>query len=469
MKRILIVDDEASICEALSEVVELAGYLPWIASSGHEALSAIETEQPALVFLDVQMPGVDGLTVLGEIRRRWPQAPVVMMTAYGTVQTALEAVRLGAYEYVGKPLEIDQVRSILERAAGTQRPRGTTPVPAKVPATVGTADALIGQSPEMQEVFKLMGLLTSNDLSVLISGESGVGKELVAKGIHANSARKDQPFVAVNCGAIPAQLLESELFGHERGAFTGATQRRLGRFETAAGGTLFLDEIGELDYHLQSKLLRVLQERRFERVGSSTSLPVDARILTATNRDLQHEVEQKRFREDLFHRINLVNLHVPPLRKRGQDLVLLANHFLGRANLELHRQVTSIHPVALERLSSYPWPGNVRELENTLRKAVLLSRGDQLTLHDLHLGDANNASAVGTPGSGSEEGAKQRLDSAVRELLRESGEEAPLFHRITGLVEQVLIDEALRLCDNNQVAASRLLGINRTTLRKKLP
>ncbi len=465
MGKILIIDDEAAICQALGEIVELDAHLPMKASSGTEGLRIVQEQQPDLVFLDVQMPGMDGLRVLSEIKQHSPQVPVVVMTAYGSVQTAMQAVRQGAFEYLGKPLEISQVREILERALGADKPPAAKQDGRPVPLPPG--DELIGQSPQMQEVFKLMGLLTTNELTVLISGESGVGKELVARGIHSNSARREQPFVAVNCGAIPSQLLESELFGHEKGAFTGASGRRLGRFETAAGGTLFLDEIGELSYELQSKLLRVLQERRFERVGSSETLPVHARILTATNRDLQQEVIEKRFREDLFHRINLVNLHVPPLRKRGEDLELLANHFLHQANQELNQQVHALHPDALDKLQAYHWPGNVRELENTLRKAVLLCRGDMLTSHDLKMSEKTHQPPAEHDEYAAD--AAQRIRLAVRELLREEpGDGGNLFHNVIELVEQSLVDEALLLTNHNQVAASRLLGINRTTLRRKI-
>ena len=473
MSRVLIVDDEHAICKAFEKILRLEGHTPLIAASGQEALDLARGQRPDAVFLDIQMPGMDGLETLERLQAEHAGLPVVVMTAYGTVQTAMEAVRLGAFEYLGKPLDIDQIRSLLRRALDQGRSSGndeseTAPVAAAVPGE----RELIGQSPAMQEVFKLMGLLTSNDLTVLISGESGVGKELVARGIHDNSDRAKKPFVAVNCAAIPEQLMESELFGHEKGAFTGASQQRQGRFEAAGAGTLFLDEIGEMNYEVQSKLLRVLQERHFERVGSSHPIPLKARILTATNRDLRQEVARRRFREDLFHRINLVNLHIPPLRKRTGDIELLALRFLAGANQELNRQVTGIEPDALELLRGQSWPGNVRELENLIRKTVLLTQGTRITRNDLQ---SENVHSPDAPQSAekAKDRADNRLQQAMREALRQrlesdSHSQGAVFHEITGLIEQALIDEALRLTGDNQVAASRLLGINRTTLRKKM-
>jgi DNA-binding NtrC family response regulator len=324
----------------------------------------------------------------------------------------------------------------------------------------------------MQEVFKLMSLVTGNDLTVLVTGESGTGKELVARGIHAHSARRGQPFVAVNCAAIPHHLIESELFGHERGAFTGATATRRGRCETAGRGTLLLDEIGELPYDLQGKLLRVLQERQFERVGSSVPIPLESRVLVATNRDLAAEVAAGRFREDLYHRINLVHLHLPPLRRRADDVELLARHFLALANRELNRDVRGIDPAAVAALRAYAWPGNVRELQNLIRKSVLLTRGAWLTAADIALPPADTSAGTEVGANGPRD--VPALRDAVREALRrlagaDSGEpSADLFERIVGLVERELIDEALRLTGGNQVAAARLLGMSRTTLRKKL-
>jgi nitrogen regulation protein NR(I) len=477
MSRVLVADDERAVCEALAAVLEREGCRPLMAGSGQEALALIARERPEVVLLDVQMPGMDGLETLRRIKAGWPDTVVIVMTAYGTVGTAMAAMGAGAFEYLGKPLELQSLRALLRRALAHARADARRPAAGQAaePVTADTAAAepeLIGQSPAMQEVFKLMSLVTGNDLTVLITGESGVGKELVARGIHAHSGRRGQPFVAVNCAAIPPHLIESELFGHERGAFTGATATRRGRCETAEGGTLLLDEIGELPYDLQSKLLRVLQERQFERVGSSTPIPLAARVLAATNRDLAAEVAAGRFREDLYHRINLVHLHLPPLRRRAEDIELLARHFLALANRELHRDIRGIDPAALAALRQYPWPGNVRELQNLIRKSVLLTQGAWLTAADLALPPAAGP-ADPSPGDVTAQEAPA-LREAVRRTLRllaadRSG--APVadpFGHVVGLVERELIDEALRLTGGSQVAAARLLGMSRTTLRKKL-
>jgi nitrogen regulation protein NR(I) len=463
MSKILIADDEHGICQAFARLLELEGHEALVASNGKQAIAMVREAAPDVVFLDVQMPGTNGLEALEQIRADRPDLPVIVMTAYGTVQTAMEAMRLGAFDYLGKPLELTRVRQLIERAldsAAAQR------APDAVPEAIGKP-ALIGQSAAMQEIFKLMGLLTGNELTVLITGESGVGKELVARGIHDNSPRRHAPFVAVNCAAIPEQLLESELFGHERGAFTGAIERRLGRIEAAAGGTLFLDEIGDLSLLLQSKLLRLLQERTFERVGSVASLPVQARIIAATNRVLEDDVESGQFREDLYHRLNLVRLEIPPLRRRREDIPALASHFLQAANRELGKQLRDLDAEVAERLRRYDWPGNVRELENLVRRSALKARGGALTLHDLDLPDAPSTPPIlsGTSANA--------LADAARGTLANYGtggapESASLFRSIVDLVEQTLVAEALRMTEGNQVAAARLLGINRTTLRKKM-
>ncbi len=467
--KVLVADDERGICEALAAVLEREGYQALAAGTGEEALALVARERPAVVLLDVQMPGLDGLETLRRIKADWPETVVIVMTAYGTVSTAMEAMRAGAFEYLGKPLELQPLRGLLRRALqhAQAASHGQTPL-----AAAGDPPAepeLVGQSAAMQEVFKLMSLVTGNDLTVLITGESGVGKELVARGIHSHSQRHDQPFVAVNCAAIPHHLIESELFGHERGAFTGAIVMRCGRCETAQRGTLFLDEIGELPYDLQGKLLRVLQERRFERLGSNVAIRLEARVLAATNRDLGAEVAAGRFREDLFHRINLVRLHVPPLRKRKEDIELLARHFLALANRELNKDIREIDPTAMAALVTYSWPGNVREVQNLIRKSVLLTQGNRLTAADLALPEADSAEVAASLGQ-DPAGLREAVRNALHRYIRDANGQpaADLFQRIVGLVERELVDEAMCMTQGNQVAASRLLGLSRTTLRKKL-
>ena len=390
---------------------------------------------------------------------------MIVMTAYGTVKTAMEAMRLGAFDYLGKPIELSQIRSLLEKAL--HRPG----VPARAapprPAQPQQHGELVGNSPAMQEIFKLMGLLTSNDLTVLITGESGVGKELAARSIHRHGPRSGSSFVAVNCAAIPETLIESELFGHEKGAFTGADSRRMGRCEAATDGTLFLDEIGELPFHLQSKLLRVLQERSFERIGSVQSIPLTARIIAATNRDLEELCRQGSFREDLYYRLKLVNLHIPPLRNRKEDIEVLAVHLLAQISHELGRHISGIEPEALDMLQRHAWPGNVRELEHTLKRAVLMARGSLLSVHDLALEVITGQEETG------QDGIAPILQQAARTALHRALEKAGpaeegVFHRLVAITEQALIDEALKRSKGNQVAASELLGLHRTTLRNKL-
>jgi DNA-binding NtrC family response regulator len=463
MAKILIADDERAICDAFSDFLRIEGHTPLVASGGEEALRLLEQEEPGAVFLDVQMPGMGGLETLDRIHRQRPGLPVIVMTAYGTVQTAMDAMRLGAFDYLGKPVDLAQVRQLLNKAL--HRPAAASaPLPAIPDPAAGRE--LIGQSPAMQEIFKLMGLLTGNDLTVLITGESGVGKELAASSIHRHGPRASGPFVAVNCAAIPETLIESELFGHEKGAFSGAESRRIGRCEAAAEGTLFLDEIGDLPYHLQSKLLRVLQERTFERVGSVQSIPLRARIIAATNRDLGELCRHGQFREDLYYRLKLVNLHIPPLRKRSEDIEALAVHLLEQANRELGKRITGIDTEALARLRQHPWPGNVRELEHALKRAALLAHGSRLGIHDLDLDPALAPAGVAPDAFGDlQQAARRALHRALEEVRTQ---DESRFHQLVGLTEQAIIDEALKLSHGNQVAASELLNLHRTTLRKKL-
>lgn len=469
MSRILVADDEPAICDAFTRMLAQDGHETLIASNGQQAVEIAERERLDGIFLDVRMPGLDGLTALGRIRAADPDVPVVVMTAHGTLDTAMEALRLGAFDYLGKPLDLGRIRALLARMLHRYEPVEPSAGHDRAGSVAGPTDEprLIGQSAPMQEVFKLMALVADNDLGILILGESGVGKELVARDIHRFGARRERPFVAVSCGAIPENLLESELFGHERGAFTGASERRIGRFEAAGAGTLFLDEIGELPALLQVKLLRAIQERRYERVGSNQSLPIEARLIAATNRDLGAEVTAGRFREDLYHRLNLVTLRIPPLRHRHEDIPLLAGTFLARAAARLGRQVQGIEPSAMDALMQYPWPGNVRELEHLISRSVLACRGPMLGQHDLAFDTGSRPPEQDTtdPLAGLARAARQALDTLI--ATGDTAAEGP-FHRIVSRVEWELIDEALRRSSGNQVAASRLLDLHRTTLRKKI-
>lgn len=468
MAKILVADDEAGICQAFAELLEREGHEPILASTGSQALQKVAEESPQVVFMDIQMPGMTGLEALSELRESHPQLPVVIMTAYGTMDTALEAVQLGAFDYIGKPVELAQVRKLLNRAL--HRPQTVerqTASPSDIPTSAFATGELVGQSAAMQEIFKLISLLTTNDLHVLLTGETGVGKELVAAAIHRHSNRAKKPFMAVNCAAIPENLLESELFGHERGAFTGADARRRGRFEAAGDGTLFLDEVSELPLALQSKLLRVLQERSYEPVGSVSSRPLLARVIAASNLDLAEQVEQGRFREDLYHRLNLVTLRIPPLRQRRSDIPLLAQHFLRLAASELAKGVSDIEAGAMARLEAYDWPGNVRELEHCIKRAVLMARAGTLTQYDLELGQDESVFAPDEKA----ENPLQHLADAARLAFKARlnvGDDGELFRRLVAVVEQALVREAMNHTCNNQVAAARMLGVHRTTLRNKL-
>jgi DNA-binding NtrC family response regulator len=457
MAKVLVADDERAICEAFGTMLRAAGHTPAIAASGAEALRKIGSDRPDVVFLDVQMPGASGLETLEKIRAEHPDLPVIIMTAYGTLQTALTALKLGAFDYLGKPIELARVRDLLARALHTP----DRDAAARPQAAAG--EAMVGTSAAMQEIFKRMSLLTTNELTVLVTGESGVGKELAARGIHANSDHAGQPFVALNCAAIPATLIESEFFGHERGAFTDAREQRIGRFEAAARGTLFLDEISELPYTVQGKLLRVLQERTFERVGSVTPISFRARLIAATNRVLKDEVQAGRFREDLYHRLDLVTIQIPPLRERKEDIAALAEQFLHRANAEIGKHVLGIEPPALERLLGHDWPGNVRELEHAIKRGVLMARRPWLAAHDLEI-----TAAVAPRDATSALAAAARAALQARLAAGPGADGESVYQALIGFAEEELVAAALELTGGNQVAASKLLGINRTTLRNKI-
>ncbi len=461
MSKILVADDERGICEAFAVFLTGEGHEPLLASNGNEAVRMVREQQPAVVFMDVRMPGGDGLTALEEIRELAPDLPVIVMTAFGTLDTARQAIELGAFDYIGKPVELEQVRVLLQRALHRPQLTGTA-LPDAVSADGLT---LLGQSPAMQELYKKMALLSGNDLAILITGESGVGKELVAKAIHDFGPDNDLPFVAVNCAAIPDALIEAELFGNEAGAFTDAKTKRIGRFEAAGLGTLFLDEVSELPYHLQSKLLRVLQERLFERLGSVKSIKFTARLVAASNRNLEEEVAAGRFREDLYHRLNLASLRVPTLRDREQDIELLARHFLIQANQEIGKNIAGVEPDVIAMLKSYSWPGNVRELEHCIKRSVLAARGATVTIHDLELPDEK-------PGDVADDaGLRQWLKMQATKMVAEPeqfGGSGNVYQHLMDAAGLELIQAALRLTNDNQVAAANLLGINRSTLRKKL-
>ena len=407
------------------------------------------------------MPGMDGLSLLGQIRGLSPEAQVVIMTAHGTMETAIQAMQRGAYDYLAKPFDLDEVLLLAERALAAKRLTQEVAQLKTGLREVWEFGALVGRHPRMQEVYKTIGRIAATDVTVLLRGESGTGKELVARAIHHYSRRAGRPFVAVSCAAIPGPLLESELFGHERGAFTDAKERKLGKLELAHSGTVFLDEVADMSLDLQAKLLRALQERSFERVGGHDPIHVDVRLLAATNRDLEAMMREGHFRGDLFYRLNVVTLALPPLRERRDDIPLLADHFLAKYVADLGER--AIAPEAMDRLRGYDWPGNVRELENVIQRAMVMATGGVILSEHLPISPVGAAASVTAT---LEDVIEAKLAECVRGLRGRP--KANLHSLIVTLVEKPLLKAVLREARGNQVKAAALLGINRNTLRKKL-
>ena len=461
--RVLIADDEDGLRWVLEKGLRQAGYEVTAVRDGDEALRAFSDAPFDLVFLDIRMPGTDGLTVLAKLRELAGDAHVIVMTAHGTMETAIQAMQRGAYDYLAKPFDLDEVLLLAERALAAGR---LTQEVARLKTglqEVWEFGALIGRHPRMQEVYKTIGRIAASDVTVLLRGESGTGKELVARAIHHYSRRAGRPFVAVSSAAIPGTLLESELFGHERGAFTDAKERKLGKLELAHGGTLFLDEIGDMPPELQTKLLRALQERTIERVGGQESLRIDVRVLAATNRDLETMMREGRFREDLFYRLNVVTVTLPPLRERRRDVPLLVEHLLAKYATELGER--GVAPEALDRLVGHDWPGNVRELENVVQRAMVMATSGVILPEHLPIGPVSAAASVAIDAT-LEEIIERKLLECVRGLREHAS--ANLYDLMVGLVEKPLLRAVLRETSGNQVRAAQILGINRNTLRKKL-
>jgi DNA-binding NtrC family response regulator len=447
-RRILIVDDEAGVRESLRMVLKDT-YEPVAVGSGAEALDALAAGPFDVVLLDIVMPGMDGLELLEEVRSRYARVPVIMLTATKTVKTAVGAMKLGAFDYVTKPFDVDELRVILDKA--TENAALVREVE-ELRHEVGRRyqlDNIIGKSPKMQEVFRTVHTVAPLKTTVLITGESGTGKELIAKAIHYGSPRMRKPLVTLNCAAIPETLLESELFGHEKGSFTDAHQKKLGQFELAHGGSLFLDEIGEMGPSTQAKLLRVLEHGEFLRVGGQRAVTVDVRIIAATNRDLSAAIKDGSFRADLYYRLNVVSVHLPPLRERRDDLVLLIRHFVAAKCRDMNITEKIARPEAVDALLRYPWPGNVRELENLIERILVLSEGPQITLEELpDIVKRTEAS----PGNLRDQvlAGRKSLGSAVDEFERE------------------IIAEALQQTDFNQTRAAEMLGTTRRILKYRM-
>ena len=461
--RILIADDEDSLRWVLEKGLTQAGYAVTAVADGEAAVRAFEADPFDLVFLDIKMPGMDGLTALARLRDVRRDAQVVMMTAHGTMDTAIQAMQKGAYDYIAKPFDLDEMLLLAERALAAARLTEEVVRLKSGLSDVWEFGALIGRHPRMQDVYKTIGRIAGSDVTVLLRGESGTGKELVARAIHHYSRRAGRAFVAVSCAAIPHALLESELFGHERGAFTDAKERRLGKLELAHGGTFYLDEVGDMPMELQTKLLRALQERTIERVGGNESIRIDVRVLAATHRDLETMMKDGSFREDLYYRLNVVTLNLPPLRERRRDIPLLVEHFLSKYGDPLGDR--GVAPDALSRLVGHDWPGNVRELENVVQRARVMATSGVILPEHLPIGPVSAAASVAVDAT-LEEIIERKLLDCVRGLRSHAS--ANLYDLMVGLVEKPLLRAVLRETGGNQVRAAQILGINRNTLRKKL-
>lgn len=453
--RIWVIDDDRSIRWVLERALRKAEMNVTSFSNGVGVMEALEREQPDVVLTDIRMPGVDGLDLLRQIKARHPGLPVIIMTAHSDLDSAVSAFHGGAFEYLPKPFDLDEAVAQVTRACR----RGRLDVPEE-PGVVQGPD-IIGEAPSMQEVFRAIGRLARSNITVLINGESGTGKELVARALHRHSPRADRPFIALNMAAIPRDLLESELFGHERGAFTGAQARREGRFEQADGGTLFLDEIGDMPAELQTRLLRVLSDGEFYRVGGVSPIRVDVRIIAATHQNLEELVRQGRFREDLFHRLNVIRVHLPALRDRREDIPLLMRHFLVQAAKELACETKVLLPSATERLKRLDWPGNVRQLENTARWLTVMASGKEIHAEDLP--PELNTLAQEQPRD-------EPWESVFRRWARQSLKQGQgaLLDKALPAFEQILIQTALEHTGGRRQEAARLLGWGRNTLTRKI-
>jgi two-component system response regulator HydG len=433
---ILVVDDEFAVQESLKVWLRKSGYISDGSSSGEEALSKLEETPFDIVLLDIKMPGMDGIETLRRIKENFPGALVVMMTAYACIESAVEAMKKGASDYLLKPLDPDMLDPLIARLMQYKDLMEENLMLREQMASLVRFENLIGRSDAMQRIFDVIRDVAPTDSSILITGETGTGKEMVAKAIHAIGPRKDAPFIPVNCGAFPEHLLESEFFGHEKGAFTGAIQARKGRLELCSGGTLFLDEVGEISIRMQVDLLRVLEEKRFYRVGGEKPLDVDFRIIAATNRDLKRAIEEGTFRADLYYRLNVISIHVPPLRERVEDIPFLAQFFLERFSSEVNKNIDSFAKDALDFLRRYPWPGNVRELQNAIERAVVLCKKRQISLADLAFLQACPAAPS----------ADETLDQVIRDH----------------------IERVLKANRGNISRAAEVLGIHRSTLHKRI-
>ena len=470
MDTILVVDDDPNICWAFEQFLQGEGYTTLIASNAEDGLKLVAEQKPDLVLLDVRLPGISGLEALQQIKASHRQTQIVVMSAYDSVENTIQSMCLQAFDFLPKPIDLNQVRSVLDRATQLYQARDKIVV-SPMETVVLLAEPkphLIGKSPQMLEVYKLIGIMAGNVMTVLIEGENGTGKGLVARAIHENSARRHQPFVTVDCGALPDELLESELFGYEAGAFTGAQEKgKLGKFELADGGTLFLDEIGNMSAALQMRFLRTLQEREIDRLGGTRTIPINVRVIAATNANLEQVVQTGLFRKDLYYRLKRVPVPLPPLRERPEDIPSLAQHFLNQSGIELNRSFRGISEECLAILQAYPWPGNVREIENAVKSAAVISRSDVI-LPD-HLPSEIQTFTV------SLETAKTEIGSVFSKMVKQTLQSESGSHAENGLYKEMvhILDRELILAlrqelGNNHSKIAKQLGISRTTLLQKI-
>ncbi len=462
MSTILIVDDDDQLRKSFERLLLQEGYEVESAASGEKGLEIARNRLPDLVILDMRLPGMSGLETFQSINEMDAKLPVIIMTAYGTTETAIEATKLGAFDYILKPFEIPDMLKVVAQALEAGRFM-RSPVDMDGVPEQANREAIVGRSKPMQEIYKAIGRVAPTEATVLIRGDSGTGKELVARAIYQYGLRAHRPFLVINCVAIPENLLESELFGYEKGAFTGASHRRVGKIEQAHSGTVFLDEIGDMPSSIQAKILRLLQERSIERLGGRETIPVDVRIIAATNRNLEAALAQGRFREDLYYRLNVVTIHLPALRDRKEDIPLLTQYFLSRYCAKTSMENPGITPEAVELLKDYSWPGNVRELANTIQKALIFNRGVPIRPEDI-------ASSI-REATGDKSNGKEPTDGALRqwarrELAMKTGEN--LFESCVDRFASIVISEALNMTGGNRSRAARLLGLSRPTLHSKI-
>jgi nitrogen regulation protein NR(I) len=460
---ILIVDDDAQLRQSFERILCEEGHTVRTAPTAEEGIALVKKEVPDLVIMDVRLPGMGGLEAFGVIHDLEPKLSVIIMTAHGTTDTAIEATKIGAFDYVTKPFEIPDMLDLISQALESGRLMRSKVEMDALPES-SDAEALIGRSKAMQEVYKAIGRVASTDATVLIRGESGTGKELVARAIYQHSVRSEKPFLVINCVAIPDTLLESELFGYEKGAFTGAAHRRVGKIEQAHGGTVFLDEIGDMPFSIQAKILRLLQEKSIERLGGRQPIPVDVRILAATNRDLEKALQEGKFREDLYYRLKVVTLQLPPLRERVEDIPLLAEYFLSRFSREMDMENPGVTQEAKATLMGDAWPGNVRELGNTIQKALIFSRGVPIGPDDVSraIRERNEVASTDT------QTIEEKIRKWVNEILLSAPPEGHLFDGLMDRFARILITEALNVTEGNRSRAAKLIGLSRPTLLSKI-